>query len=271
MLDSQFFYHATEDPIIMMNQLKSIYNSQFKSLHSHPIHTCLATIASNEVMFSQACVSRSVLREQSVPQQAFGCVWPGGYTPPPHFNVHPPSKPQTVTEVGGTLPTGMHSCWIKRLGLLLAVLVGSCLGVWYDGTDKGFTSVPTDIPANASTVWLNHNAISTVETDAFSNIPECYSIILDYNVISSIKPGAFNGLGDLHVLSIEYNKLRVITGDIWAGLSSLDSLYLSVNEIETVGSRAFEPLTKLRQLSIKVNKIHKIQPETWKGLDSLVE
>ena len=32
----------------MMNQLKSIYNSPFKSSHSHPIHTCLATIASNE-------------------------------------------------------------------------------------------------------------------------------------------------------------------------------------------------------------------------------
>ena len=31
-----------------MNQLKSIYNNPFKSLHSHPIHTCLATIASNE-------------------------------------------------------------------------------------------------------------------------------------------------------------------------------------------------------------------------------
>ena len=32
-----------------MNQLKSIYNSPFKNLHSHTIHTCLATIASNEI------------------------------------------------------------------------------------------------------------------------------------------------------------------------------------------------------------------------------
>ena len=30
-----------------MNQLKSIYDSPFKSWHSHPIHTYLATIASN--------------------------------------------------------------------------------------------------------------------------------------------------------------------------------------------------------------------------------
>ena len=31
-----------------MNQLKSIYNSPFKDLHSHPIHTCFPINASNE-------------------------------------------------------------------------------------------------------------------------------------------------------------------------------------------------------------------------------
>ena len=31
-----------------MNQLKSIYNSPFKDLQSHPIHTCFPMIASNE-------------------------------------------------------------------------------------------------------------------------------------------------------------------------------------------------------------------------------
>ena len=42
----------------MMNQLKSIYNNPFKSSHSHPIHTCLATIASND---SPICGVRLVL------------------------------------------------------------------------------------------------------------------------------------------------------------------------------------------------------------------
>ena len=40
-----------------MNQLKSIYNSPFKSSHSHPIHTCLATIASKVELFSWPLVS----------------------------------------------------------------------------------------------------------------------------------------------------------------------------------------------------------------------
>ena len=49
MLNSQFFcIHAIKGLIVMMNQLKSIYNSSFKISHSHPIQTCLATIVSND-------------------------------------------------------------------------------------------------------------------------------------------------------------------------------------------------------------------------------
>ena len=48
MLDSHFCIHAIKGPFINMNQLKSIYNSPFKNSYSHPIHTCLATIPSNE-------------------------------------------------------------------------------------------------------------------------------------------------------------------------------------------------------------------------------
>ena len=45
-MDYQFFFHAIKGPIIIMKQLKAIYNSPFKNSHSHPIHTCLATIDS---------------------------------------------------------------------------------------------------------------------------------------------------------------------------------------------------------------------------------
>ena len=47
MLYCQFFMHASKDPVIIMNQLKSIYNSPFTDSHSHPIHTSFPIIASN--------------------------------------------------------------------------------------------------------------------------------------------------------------------------------------------------------------------------------
>ena len=37
-----------EGPDIIINQLKSRYNSSFKDLHSYPIDTCFAMITSND-------------------------------------------------------------------------------------------------------------------------------------------------------------------------------------------------------------------------------
>ena len=44
---ANFCIHANKGPVIIMAHLKSIYNSPFKDLHSHPIHTCFLIIASN--------------------------------------------------------------------------------------------------------------------------------------------------------------------------------------------------------------------------------
>ena len=48
MLDYQFFIHASKGQVIIVNQIKPIYNNPFKDSHSHPIHTCFPIIASNE-------------------------------------------------------------------------------------------------------------------------------------------------------------------------------------------------------------------------------
>ena len=39
--------HASKGQIIIINQLKSIYNSLFEDSYSHPIHTCFLIIARN--------------------------------------------------------------------------------------------------------------------------------------------------------------------------------------------------------------------------------
>ena len=39
--------HASKGQIIIINQLKSIYNSLFEDAYSHPIHTCFLIIARN--------------------------------------------------------------------------------------------------------------------------------------------------------------------------------------------------------------------------------
>ena len=49
MLHCQFCIYPSEGPVIIRNQsnLKSIYKNPFKDSHSHLIHSCFPTIASN--------------------------------------------------------------------------------------------------------------------------------------------------------------------------------------------------------------------------------
>ena len=44
---TNFSIHASECPVFIMIQLKSVYNIPFLGSHSHPTHTCLSMIASN--------------------------------------------------------------------------------------------------------------------------------------------------------------------------------------------------------------------------------
>ena len=52
MLDCQLFIHVSKGPVIIMNQLKSFYNRQFKDSHSHPFHIYFTMIASNRCYYS---------------------------------------------------------------------------------------------------------------------------------------------------------------------------------------------------------------------------
>ena len=70
MLDCQFWIHASKGPVIIMYQLKSIYNSSFKDSHSHPIHICFPVIASNAPINDLQWLDRLVALELTLSQIA---------------------------------------------------------------------------------------------------------------------------------------------------------------------------------------------------------
>ena len=61
MLDCQFCIHASKGPVIIVNQLKSVYNSPFKDSHSYPIHTCFLRIDSNVKIIDIFCEKRNFI------------------------------------------------------------------------------------------------------------------------------------------------------------------------------------------------------------------
>ena len=68
MLESQFVIHASRGPVIIMNQLQSIYSNPFKDSYSHPIHTCFAMIAINDI-----CRWKAKIKTVSL---GLKCSWP---------------------------------------------------------------------------------------------------------------------------------------------------------------------------------------------------
>ena len=47
---ANFCIHTNNGPVIIMNQLKSVCNMQFKHKYSHPIYTSYLIIAGNELI-----------------------------------------------------------------------------------------------------------------------------------------------------------------------------------------------------------------------------
>ena len=63
MLDCDFCIHASKGPVIIMNQLKFIYNCPFRDSHLHPIHTCFPIITARKRSLEQGNIVRSVCQE----------------------------------------------------------------------------------------------------------------------------------------------------------------------------------------------------------------
>ena len=115
--------HASKGPVIIMNQLKSIYNSQFKDSHSHSIHTCFLLSASNddkiyqEILVVSCCVSpRTCRRELRARLPAGSCSpcrtrWCTAHILPSNGKL----LTQVTITMANELPSYEHSNWKLRM------------------------------------------------------------------------------------------------------------------------------------------------------------
>ena len=127
-------------------------------------------------------------------------------------------------------------------------------GIWYrvpgsgDATflDINITDIPTRVPAEATSLTITGNYITTIPTGVFSTLRKCLGLDLSSNNFTELRKGMFKGL------------------------RSVRGLYLDDNVISYIGPRSFAPLRKCEHLSLNNNRITDIQPSMWDGLVSLV-
>ena len=118
------------------------------------------------------------------------------------------------------------------------------------------------MPANAfsevtglTKLYLNRNAISSVDADAFDGLTDLDELFLDNNEITTLPVDVFDGLTNLDELRLVDNSLTTLPQDIFNDLTYLSNLYLSNNEITTLPEGIFDPLIGLDFLLLSGNSL----------------
>ena len=140
----------------------------------------------------------------------------------------------------------------------------------YNASYSDLTSIPIDIPSNATIVKLNNNRIINVTSGVFSHLSRCSNLFLNSNRLIFIESGAFAGLQGLTYLDLSNNYIsQTIELSIWNGLQYLEHLHLYDNYIDTISPRAFSSLVFLKTLHLSGNHLSEINGNMWVGLQFL--
>ncbi len=135
-------------------------------------------------------------------------------------------------------------------------------------THWNLTEVPHDIPAEAESVTLSGNVITSIPAGVFSHLSFCILLTLSSNMISSVDKEAFSGTESLKLLWLSHNKISVIEPETFP--LSLTYVTLAYNLLSIVPSGIFTGLHHLKSFSIAVNPISHIETGAFDDLHSLI-
>ena len=166
--------------------------------------------------------------------------------------------------------------FLKYLILLIAdlavcvILLCAAVCVWATQfslcNDKSIQSIPADIPAGTTSLYLKNNSISILGAAAFVNWAGLTIIDLRQNSMTTIDEDAFNGVASLVTLILRENHLTTIPF-LHDAAQTLVALYLEANRIPILHIE--EELPQLTTLVIYTNLLTGISDGTFLNVPSL--
>jgi Leucine-rich repeat (LRR) protein len=128
-------------------------------------------------------------------------------------------------------------------------------------------------PPPISNLYLDHNSLNSIPTEALYNATGLYEIYLSFNNISHLPAYAFGFSHRLTRVDLSYNKLLTLNNltfqrhpDAFAGPFLIDYLDLSHNQLTILETDVFSYLVNLRLLKLEHNQIYSISAHAWTGL-----
>ncbi|CAJ1084233.1 toll-like receptor 13 [Xyrichtys novacula] len=123
-------------------------------------------------------------------------------------------------------------------------------------SDRDLTSVPVDIPKNATSLDLNSNSILTINRTELSRLWKLRNLQIESNSLSHIVDRAFEDLVQLTQLLLGSNHLTTLADGMFQGLSKLEDLSVEKNQITCISPLAFQPLASLKKVDLCYNELH---------------
>ncbi|XP_033977803.1 leucine-rich repeats and immunoglobulin-like domains protein 1 [Trematomus bernacchii] len=134
----------------------------------------------------------------------------------------------------------------------------TCDGDAVDCSNLELTATPLDLPVRTVSLNLGHNKLTSIDVEAFDNLPNLRELRLDHNELTSI-PDLGQAASKIVSLYLHHNKIRSIDGRRTRELASVETLDLSNNDITELRGHCFPAGLQIRHLYLSNNKITSLE------------
>ena len=118
-----------------------------------------------------------------------------------------------------------------------------------------FSDVPPLIPMDATSVYLDGNNMTELESPGFIGRRRIEEVYLNNSQIQTITNYSFEGLTGVKMLHLEFNLLSSLMGNEFNGLVELKELFLQNNRLVAIGAETFSTLSSLTTLRLDGNQL----------------
>ncbi|VDO02449.1 unnamed protein product [Rodentolepis nana] len=94
-----------------------------------------------------------------------------------------------------------------------------------DCSGKALTEIPKGLPSDTRDLFLEHNAIKSIDPERLNHLKNLETLLLSHNQIIDLSAGVFKELSNLKSMVLSSNGLRCIHVDAFKGLKKLKVLY----------------------------------------------
>ncbi|XP_028652924.1 amphoterin-induced protein 1 [Erpetoichthys calabaricus] len=137
---------------------------------------------------------------------------------------------------------------------------------------KELTVVPTGLPSYTAVLDLSYNSITRLRAEwTVNKLEKLKTLLLNHNGMTFISTEAFSNVPNVRYLDLSSNKLHILEECFFQDLQHLEVLLLYDNIIAQIDRSAFEGLNKLQKLYLSRNKVSRFPMELVKEKTRLRE